>query len=292
MNQFALPVAPVRRPTTTSGNSTTSQIPTLRSMTAMHGLLQVPAELRDSTVQGGMFAGGSDLQGGRHITSEPVTPGNQSRLVHAAGLHDLGNELALNRDDTLLSLDATPARNAAELKSLLGNSSSRLRPGAAVLPPPSPLPHKLSNTNEAPVTVALERAKPRARVEIDIILDSDTCVQGNYIKGRVNVNVHKGSKTEPPVWLTKGRVRIIGYECINDDDRHTFYQCTTPLSTAATSTETLYMSAADEEGYAEAKEGVHVFPFAVWLPLDDSCGIARGVVQVQTGATVRYIAMA
>jgi hypothetical protein len=86
-------------------------------------------------------------------------------------------------------------------------------------------------------------------------------------------------------------VRIIGYECINDDDRHTFYQCTAALSTA-TSTEALYTSAADEEGYAEAKEGIHVFPFAVLLPLDSSCGIPRGVLHIPSGATVRYIAMA
>ena len=275
-------VAPSRRLTTASRIGT-SYVPTLRSMT---GLLL--ADLGGST---GQIDGGFRLGDGQHIASEPT--GHQSDLVQPAILHSLpSNELALNRDDTLLSLDATPARNAAELKSLLGNNHSRLRPGAAVLPPPSPLPHKLANTSGTSATIALEQAKPRARVEVDIILESDTCVQGNYLKGRVKVHVRTGLKTEPPVWLAKGKVRIIGYECINDNDRQTFYQCTAPLSTATTPTDTLYTSGPDDEGYSEAKEGVHVFPFAVWLPLDDSCGIARGVVQIQSGATVRYIAMA
>jgi len=277
MNQSALlAITPVGRHTTTSRISTSSHIPTLRSMTAMHAL-----------------GNGSGYREDQHNASEAVTPGNQSGLVEAGSLRSLpDDELALSRDDTLLDMDASPVRNAAELKSLLGNSSSRLKSGAAVLPPPSLLPHKLTDTTNASVIVALEQAKPRVRVEVDIILESDFCIQGNYLKGRVKVHVCKGSKTEPPVCLAKGRVRIIGYECINGDERHTFYQCTAPLSTAATSTEALYTSAADEEGYAEVKEGVHVFPFAVWLPLDDSCGIARGVGKIQSGATVRYIAMA
>lgn len=286
-----LAVAPVRRLTIASEIRTASYVPSLRSMAAMRGLL--PAEVSDSMVHMEANTSCSSLQDGQHATSESITPVNGSRLAQAATLGSLpGNALPLSRDDTLLSLDTAPARNAAELKSLLGNNSSRLKPGASVLPPPSPLPHTSMNVSNMTVTVALEQAKPRARVEVEIILDSDTCVQGNYMKGRVKLCVRPGSKTEPPVWLAKGRVRIIGYECINDEDRHTFYQCTAPLSIPTTSTEALYISAADEEGYAEAKEGVHVFPFSVWLPLDDSCGIARGVGQTPSGAKVLYIAMA
>jgi hypothetical protein len=286
MNRFVLPVTPVRRPTTGSRIST-SYVPTLRSM---KGLLL--ADMDDSMVQMDVSAADYSLPDGQHIASEPVTPSNQSGLVQPAALHSHpGNELALNRDDTLLNLDASPARNAAELKSLLGNNYSRLRPGAAVLPPPSPLSHKSMNINGEYMAVALEQAKPRARVEVDIILDGDTCLQGSHLKGRVRVRVRKSSKTEPPVWLAKGKVRIIGYESINDDDRHTFYQCTAPLSTSGSSTDALYISEPDEEGYAEAKDGVYVFPFAIWLPLDDSCGMARGAVQIPSGATVRYIAM-
>jgi hypothetical protein len=286
MNQFVSPVTPVKRPTTDSRIST-SYVPTLRSM---KGLLL--ADMDDSVVQMDVSAADSSLPDGQRITFEPVVTSNRSGLIQPAALHGHpGNELVLNRDDTLLNLDASPARNAAELKSLLGNNYSRLRPGAAVLPPLSLLSNKSTNISGEYMTVALEQAKPRARVEVDIILDGDICVQGSHLKGRVRVHVRKGSKTQPPVWLAKGRVRIIGYESINDDDRHTFYQCTAPLSTSGSSTDALYISEPDEEGYAEAKDGVYVFPFAVWLPLDDSCGLARGVVQIPSGATVRYIAM-
>src|SRR5882762_2012475 len=115
MDQSALSVAPSRRLTTASRIST-SYVPTLRSMT---GLLL--ADLGGSTM--GQIDGAFRLGDGQHIASESVTPGHQSELVQPATLHSLpSNELALSRDDTLLSLDATPARNAAELKSLLGNN--------------------------------------------------------------------------------------------------------------------------------------------------------------------------
>src|SRR5882762_8363061 len=112
MNQSALlAITPVGRHTTTSRISTSSHIPTLRSMTAMHAL-----------------GNGSGYREDQHNASEAVTPGNQSGLVEAGSLRSLpDDELALSRDDTLLDMDASPVRNAAELKSLLGNSSSRLK---------------------------------------------------------------------------------------------------------------------------------------------------------------------
>lgn len=256
-------------------------------MSAMHGLLL--AEVGDSMVHMDVYAGGSGFQDGQRIAPESDPAAGTFNSSQAGALRN--DELALTRDDTLLSLDAAPARNAAELKSLLGNNCSRLKPGAAVLPPPSPSPHKIS-AHEGTVKVALEQAKPRARVEIDIILESDTCVQGSYLKGSVKVHVQKNSAGEIPIWLAKGRLRIIGFESINDNDRHTFYQCTTPLSTATANMDALYASSSDEEGFARAKEGVHLFPFTVFLPLDDSCGLARGTLQIQSGVTVRYIVMA
>lgn len=284
---FPLLMEPGRRPTTSSG-SAPNHIPTLRSMSAMRGLLL--AEVGDSMVHLDVYGGGSGFQDGQRIAPESNPAASVRKPPQAGPLHS--EELALTRDETLLSLDATPARNAAELKSLLGNSCSRLKPGAAVLPPPSPSPHTFSD-HEAPVVIALEQAKVRARVEIDIILESDTCVQGSYLKGSVKVHVRKCSTGETPVWLAKGRLRIIGFESISTDDRHTFYQCSTPLSTAANcNMEALFTSSLDKEGFAEAREGLHVFPFAIFLPLDDLCGLARGTLQIQSGVTIRYIAMA
>lgn len=280
--QFFPPILPpIRRHSAAPDIGTLGHIPTQRSLAAMRGLLL--AEVGDSMVQLDVY--GTGFQNGQRIAPPPG--GTSSHSQAEATLSD--SEL-LNHDDTLLTLDSNPARNAAELKSLLGNTSSRLKPGAAVISPPSPSIHRSGNMSlYTGKTVALEQAKTRVRVEVDIILETNTCVQGSYVKGRVRVHVRETLKTEPPIWLGKGRVRIIGFECINENDRHTFYQCTTALSTDSGS---LYTSPMDDEGFSEAKEGTHVFPFVIRLPVDDSCGTPRGIIRSHSGATVQYIAMA
>ncbi|KAF7972198.1 hypothetical protein HWV62_18680 [Athelia sp. TMB] len=273
-------VPPIRRHTVDLETSISGHVPTQRSLAAMRGLLR--AEVGDSMVQMDVY--GTGFEDGQRIAPPPVTNPRCSQDG------DLVSDIGLIRDDTLLGLDAHPARTAAELKSLLGDNSSRLKPGAAVIPPPSPSinTHGRSISQHGKV-LALEQAKSRVRVQVDIILETDTCVQGSIVSGKVQVHVRETFRTEPPVWLGKARVRIIGFEYINENDRHTFYQCTTSL---ATNTASLYSSAADDEGFAEAREGSHCFPFAIQLPLDDSCGVPMGVIQSHSGATVRYIAMA
>lgn len=200
-----------------------------------------------------------------------------------------GAQLALSHDDTLLTLDAAPAKSAAELKSLLGNNYSRLKPGEAVISHPSPSIPATAEAKFPTAALLLEQARPDARVKIGIFLTSDTCIQGNFLKGKISVQT---LKCDELVWLAKGKIRIIGFECISDDVRHTFYECTVPLSTATSSMESIYASPADAEGFTEVKHGLHSFPFSVLLPDDDSCGKPRGVLQgVQSGAIVRYIAM-
>lgn len=243
-----------RRPTM-SDLSNTSHVPTLRSMNAINDLL------------GESF--------------------NKPGPSNAGPLHTApSNELALRQDEKVLSMDITPTRDIAELNSLLGNNYSRLRPGAVVIPQPSPLFPQSSVGTIA--TVPLEQAKSNARVEVDIILSSDTCTQGSFLKGHVRVHVRESGE---PIWLSEGRLRIIGYECINNDARHTFYQCKIPLPMASPSIGSLYTTAVDKDGFSKAKIGFHQFSFAVPLPLDESCGIPRGVLQTQSGATVKYIAM-
>ena len=272
---------PIRRHTIDLETSIPGHVPTQRSLAAMRGLLR--AEVGDSMVQMDVY--GTGFEDGQRIAPPPVTNPRCSQDRDVAS--DIG---LIHRDDTLLGLDAHPARTAAELKSLLGDNSSRLKPGAAVVPPPSPSMNTHGNSiSQHGKVLALEQAKSRVRVQVDIILETDTCVQGSILSGKVQVHVRETFRTEPPVWLGKARVRIIGFEYINENDRHTFYQCTTSL---ATDTASLYTSAADDEGFAEAREGSHCFPFAIQLPRDDSCGVPMGVIQSHSGATVRYIAMA
>jgi hypothetical protein len=255
---------------------------TVRSMAAMQGLLL--AEVGDAMVELDVTSGnGSGFREGQRIALESMTPGGGSITKRVQ--NNPPEQSSLSRHGTLLTVGGAPGRNAAELKFLLGNSSSRLKPGAAVLPP-SGLARPFCAE-----PVFLEQAKPRARVEVDMTLESNVCVQGGYLKGHVKVHVRERSKKESPILLSEGKVRIVGFEFIpNGDDRYTFYHCAAPLSSIATSPARLYFGNTDEEGFSEVREGTHFIPFAMHLPLEGECN-AKGILHSPSGVKVRYIAM-
>ncbi|RDX50472.1 hypothetical protein OH76DRAFT_1482249 [Lentinus brumalis] len=199
------------------------------------------------------------------------------------------NDSGFSRHDSLFSFGVSSSRNAAELKSLLGNSSSRLKPGATVLSMHDSVLDKRERRRHA---VSLEQAKHRARVEVDIVLESDCLIEGGYMRGSVKLRVRRRQKKEAPVLLAEGRVRVIGFECIpGESERHTFYQRASPLSAITDAYTGVYDSPPDAEGFSRAMEGVHVLPFAMQLPIDDAFGSAKGAATVPSGVTIRYIAM-
>lgn len=99
---------------------------------------------------------------------EPVSGGDPEpiHLYSESRITDSG----FSRHDSLFSFGVPSARNAVELKSLLGNSSARLRPGATILPRQAQTMDKSAQPAHA---VYLERAKSRARIEVDIVLESN-----------------------------------------------------------------------------------------------------------------------
>lgn len=217
-----------------------------------------------------------------HPSSLSTTTATQSSVI-------LANDSGFSRHDSLFSFGVSSSRNAAELKALLGNSHSRLKPGATVLPLSAPSLSKEARGHHA---VSLEQAKPRARVEVDIVLESDCCIEGGYMRGSIKIRVRKRQKKEAPLLLAEGKVRIIGFECIpGERDRYTFYQRASPLSAITEAYTRLYDSPPDAEGYSRAMEGVHVLPFAMHLPIDRTCGSSKGMANLGSGATIRYIAM-
>ncbi|CAL1695216.1 unnamed protein product [Somion occarium] len=227
-------------------------------------------------------------EGGRIAVDSTMTPGGgtvvrprHQNLSMTPGL--------LPPSHTILNIGSTPTRNAAELRALLGNSNARLKPRAVMLPSPGERPVKKIKAVDA---VSLEQAKQRARVEVDVVLESDMCVQGGFVRGHIKVHVRKRSKKESPVLLAEGKLRIVGFETIpNEGDYHTFYQCASPFSVITDASQSLYVSSPDLEGYAQAVEGVHVLPFAMELPVNSPFGCAKGVVNMRSGLTVRYVAM-
>lgn len=255
----------------------------LGSIAAMESLLQT--ETGEYMVDLKHFQGVSSSRDGRRTALETVTQGDSPQHERQVPLA-ISEQAALSRHGTLLSLGGTPGRNAAELKYILGGSKSRLKPGAALLPTPGQILQDEQRT-------AFEQAKSRVRVEVDIILNSNTYVQGGYIQGHVKIRIHKSMKEESHTLISGGKVRVIGFECIsNEHDRYPFYQCSSPLSNVTTASKSLYGSPADEEGFARAVEGEHMLPFSMYLPLSADYGVPKGAIPTQSGLAVRYIAMA
>ena len=220
------------------------------------------------------------LGGGSHSRRHSISEGSQLRQPH----------LALPRDVTLLSLGASHLGGGADLKFLLGDSNARLKSGAVILPGPG----RSSNDKKAlkQQGVALEQAKSRARVEVDLVLESNVCVQGGYVRGHIKIRVRKRSKKQSPVSLSEGKMRIVGYEMIADgDERHIFYQCAAPLSSITDAAHSIYCSTTDDDGFGQGVEGVHVLPFALHLPPDGSFGSPKGTLGMGSGTIIRYIAM-
>ncbi|KAJ6575282.1 hypothetical protein B0H19DRAFT_1254853 [Mycena capillaripes] len=184
---------------------------------------------------------------------------------------------SLSRHGTLLSSGATTLKRTVELKSLLGNANSRLPPGALI----SHQPHGQEPTS-------IEQAKPRARVEIDIMLHSNVCVEGGTFKGFIKLRIRPRMTKESAVSISDGKLRIIGFETVQGD-HHEFFQYSAPFSAVLTSPLRIYNSPPDSEGFCNAEEGVHKLEFEMQLPMGGFR--PKGPFYGQFGVAVRYIAL-
>lgn len=274
---------------TSSLRSTSNPLASLRSSSSMHGLVQ--AELGGCMIEKCIESTGSGFREGQKIQLDSMSPNlctatarKPSTVAEDSLVHPEA-QASLSRHGTLITARANPVPNSAELQTILGNHA-RLRPGATVL---QPLGHSELDLERT----YLEQAKPRARVEVDIALESPVCVQGGYLSGKLKVRVRQRTKKEAAIMVSDGKVRVIGFECIrNESDRHTFYLCSSSLSSVTDASHELFDSSADEEGFAYAKEGVHGLPFSMHLPLDGDVGTAKGLIlHSHAGVAIRYIVM-
>jgi hypothetical protein len=100
----------------------------------------------------------------------------------------------LQRQSTLIASNAHPARRQKDLNRLLA-------PGTA-------LKRKAS-------TVVLEQAaaKGKARVELDVVLESALVVEGGMLRGRMEVCIRGGGTgAETEVWVSNPKARVVGFE--------------------------------------------------------------------------------
>jgi hypothetical protein len=137
----------------------------------------------------------------------------------------------------------------------------------------------------------LEQTKSHALAEVDVALESNTCVQGDSLQGFLVVNVLPHPKGYL-VQITEPKLRVVGYEFVPSiDGRHVFYQESQPISFLSSSWNAPFDSGPDDNGFARAKTGLHIIPFSFHLPVAGACGDSKGVFN-SSGTSVRYIVMA
>lgn len=210
--------------------------------------------------------------------------------------HVVEEQFHPQRQPSIVSPLILPSSAPSGLVGLLGDKDGKLKAGATVRPrsqdphsyqgPDNPTPQKPVNA------MALERAKPRSRVGLNLLLAGDTFVQGQTISGQLIVHVRDA---EYPVRLANNKLRIIGFECLTDGPTfHVFFYCSRRFDEISYAGEQVFSESpdyGDEGGYREAREGTHVLPFEMTLPDDSRFGKPKGVIDVRGGAAVRYIIM-
>jgi hypothetical protein len=202
---------------------------------------------------------------------------------------------------TLVPPFTSPPIAAAELECLVGNANGKLKIGATLQPhhPDRRFSRLEADGPTSPKRpdnlTTLERAKARPRVELDIQLASETFVQGQSISGQLVVHVRGHRKAKTPVLLANNTLRVIGFEYLTDRPTfHVFFHFSRKLDDISYASEKIFSECpdyCDEEGYREAKEGLHVLPFEMVLPMDSSFGQPKGVIDVPGGVAMRYIIM-
>lgn len=140
----------------------------------------------------------------------PAGPPRPSSAVGPASMKMRGRSLSegntLARQSTLLSSGTNPSHHARELSRLLAPTSNEAKASSAAST-------KASLSNAAKV-VALEGAKPasKARVDMDLVLESSLVVEGGSLKGRMEIKVAAGDKKHGDVWMAEPKIRVVGFE--------------------------------------------------------------------------------
>ncbi|GAA6024385.1 hypothetical protein JCM10207_003306 [Rhodosporidiobolus poonsookiae] len=218
---------------------------------------------------------------------------------------------SVGRQNTLLTSGATSVRRRKELHRLLAPSrkmGSVGLPSIGGSPTPSstssavtsstryPPSSKLSSapTISSPVCLEQSKSNSRARVELDLVLETPLVVEGGLLKGKLELRVRKPKDKEGELWIGRPKVRVIGFEELaSNDARYIFFHHAAPVSSIAAAnapplTLPCFETQPDEEGFCRAKLGQHSVPVRMSLPIGKG---AKGPWKGKQGV-VRYIAIA
>ena len=262
---------------TSSGGS--SNINSLRSTQGMEGLLL--AETGGGMVALDIFSSTTGFREGHPIRQDTMSP---QRPRGRPRFHSFDGRSSSGHRGTLSNHVIPSAATSKELKAILGNVHSKLKSGASIS---SSLAGESIGANER---LLLEQTKPHALAEVDVALESNTCVQGGSLQGYLVVNILQHPRGYP-VQITEPKLRVVGYEHVpSTDERHVFYQESRPISSLSSSWNSSFDSGFDDDGFARSKTGLYIIPFSFFLPISGTFGDPKGVFD-SSGASVRYITM-
>ena len=114
----------------------------------------------------------------------------------------------------MLSASAHPARRSRELNKLLGNSSKKLADAnidARALATINDMNGSITSMPDAEAVLEHDRAG-KARVGLDLMLESDLIVEGGTMRGQIMLKIRKAHDKEGPVKLMQPKVRVVGFE--------------------------------------------------------------------------------
>lgn len=213
--------------------------------------------------------------------------------------------IPLDRAGTLLSGTAHPHLRSQELSRVLGGKA-RVSPAAGRASMAS-VPLSGGGAYRPDVQGHLEHDRGKMRVKLDVRLESDLVVEGGRLVGSLVLKIPKESDKRGLIRLSQPKVRVVGFEeLLGQETRHLFYHQATvvtgeednfylhgspsmsPGPRAMPTGSALYASAMDDEGFFAAREGEHVIPFSLEVP------VGKGAKGVYYGkhASIRYIAIA
>ena len=216
-----------------------------------------------------VFNSTTGFKEGLPISQDNLVPG---RPLLRSRHHSFDSQSIPNRRGTLSNPVILSAATSKELKAILGNVHSKLKSGASMS---SSLVGEAAGLDER---LLLEQTKPHALAEVDIALESNTCVQGDSLQGSLVVNILPHPKGFL-VQITEPKLRVVGYEFVPSiDGRHVFYQESRPISSLSSSWNALFDSGLDDDGFARVKTGLHIIPFSLYLPVAGTCGDSKGVL--------------
>lgn len=133
----------------------------------------------------------------------------QPSFLRAHGRSSSDGATVLARQGTLFYPSSSSKRASQELGVMLGGRRRRLSANAVLSPPDLGGWEQAGGSIEK---VKLEASKKRkARVEVDIVLERECVVEGGQVRGRMEVRVTGGKKSEG-LRVGGGKIRVIGFE--------------------------------------------------------------------------------